>query len=115
MKSQRKYDYRVAMIMKNKKLDSHSQTIAARKYDLFSFPLPKTALCAKICENSGDTILLHESISPQNLMKSKNKQKTLHDNSTGATIMKTCQKAIVKLLLQENMTTLVQPEKFSKA
>ena len=52
MKSQRKYEYRVAMIVKNKKLASHSQ----RKCDL-----PKIALCAKIRENSGDTILLHES------------------------------------------------------
>ena len=61
--------------MKNKKLNSHSQIIAARKYDLCSSPLPKTALCATICENSGDTILLHELISPQNLMKSKSKSK----------------------------------------
>ena len=36
-------------------------------------------------------------------------------NSTGATIMKTCQKAMVKLLLQENVATLVQSEQFSKA
>ena len=56
MKSQRKYEYRVAMIVKNKKLASHSQIIAARKCDL-----PKMALCAKIRENSCDTILLHES------------------------------------------------------
>lgn len=41
-----------------------------------SSPLPKTALCATICENSGDTILLYELITPQNLMKSKNKNKT---------------------------------------
>lgn len=47
MKSQRKYEYRVAMIVKNKKLASHSQIIAARKCDL-----PKMALCAKIRENS---------------------------------------------------------------
>ena len=37
------------------------------------------------------------------------------DNSTGATIMKTCQKTMVKLLLQENKTKLVQPEQFSTA
>lgn len=37
------------------------------------------------------------------------------DNSTGATIMKTCQKTTVKLLLQENKTKLVQPEQFSTA
>ena len=108
-------DYRVDMIMKNKKLNSHSQIIAARKYDLCSSPLPKTALCAKICENSGDTILLHELISPQNLMKKTNKKLYIIHNSTGATLMKNCQKAIVKLLLQENMTTLVQPEQFSKS
>ena len=41
-----------------------------------SSPLPKMALCATICENSGDTILLHELISPQNLMKIKIKNKT---------------------------------------
>ena len=44
------------MIVKNKKLASHSQIIAGRKCDL-----PKMALCAKIRENSCDTILLHES------------------------------------------------------
>ena len=47
MKSQRKYEYRVAMIVKNKKLAIHSQIIAARKCHL-----PKMALCAKIRDNS---------------------------------------------------------------
>ena len=89
---------------------SHSQIIAARKCDL-----PKNALCAKIRENSGDTILLHES--PAKTWWKIQTYKKLYtiDNSTGATIMKTCQKTTVKLLLQENKTTLVQPEQFSKA
>ena len=51
MKSRTKYDCRVAMIMKNKKVNSHSQIIVARKFDFYSSPLPKTALGAKICEN----------------------------------------------------------------
>ena len=89
---------------------SHSQIIAARKCDL-----PKNALCAKIRENSGDTILLHES--PAKTWWKIQTYKKLYtiDNSTGATIMKTCQKTTVKLLLQENRTTMVQPEQFSKA